>query len=172
MNETTFFQYVSLWNPVIRIFFWAKSRRNRQTSRLTQKELSSVCCVRLGWHDARIAWRLFIPTTPELSFIGKLFRNREQNTRNFFGKNKAGYTAQDAPCMRTFHLRKQQRDQRTDGPTDATSYKDATAHLKTKMERSAQRQCGASGSAGTLALPSVWLLFWSVTIGFDKHCVK
>ena len=39
--------------------------------------------------------------------------------------NKAGYTAQDAPSMRTFHLRKYRG---TDGRTD--SYRDATAHLK------------------------------------------
>ena len=53
--------------------------------------------------------------------------------------NKAGYTAQDAPSMRTFHLQKQHgtdgwTDLRTDGPmdgrTDTTSYRDATAHLK------------------------------------------
>ena len=32
--------------------------------------------------------------------------------------NKAGYTAQDAPGMRSFHLRKKTRDGPTDGPTD------------------------------------------------------
>ena len=41
-------------------------------------------------------------------------------------KNKAGYTAQDAPSMRF----KISGDGRTDGPTDTTSYRDATAHLK------------------------------------------
>ena len=51
--------------------------------------------------------------------------------------NKAGYTAKDAPGMRTFHLRKQRgtdgpTDGPTDGRTDTTSYRDATAHLKTE----------------------------------------
>ena len=32
-------------------------------------------------------------------------------------ENKAGYTAQDAPSMRSFHLRKITRDIRTDGRT-------------------------------------------------------
>ena len=41
-------------------------------------------------------------------------------------KNKAGYTAQDAPSTRL----KITGDGRTDGRTDTTSYRDATAHLK------------------------------------------
>ena len=47
-------------------------------------------------------------------------------------KNKAGYTAQDAPSMRTFHLENHagQTDGRTDGQTDTTFYRDATADLK------------------------------------------
>ena len=53
-------------------------------------------------------------------------------------KNKAGYTAQDAPSMRAFHLQKKKHgtdgvtDGRTDLRTDTTSYRDATAHLKRK----------------------------------------
>ena len=48
-------------------------------------------------------------------------------------KNKAGYTAQDAPSTR---LKKNWRrtdgptDGPTDGRTDTPSYRDATAHLK------------------------------------------
>ena len=53
---------------------------------------------------------------------------------NLEDTNKAGYTAHDAPSMRSFHLRKITRDRRTDGRTDGrtdtTSYRDATAHLK------------------------------------------
>ena len=59
-------------------------------------------------------------------------------------RNKAGYTAQDAPSRRTFQFspskitgdgRTDRRtdgrtDRRTDGRTDTTSYRDATAHLK------------------------------------------
>ena len=41
--------------------------------------------------------------------------------------NKAGYTAQDAPSMRIFHLRKKRG---TDGLTDTTSYRDATARAR------------------------------------------
>ena len=49
-------------------------------------------------------------------------------------KNKAGYTAQDAPSTRlkiTWDRRTDRRtDGRTNGPTDTTCYRDATAHLK------------------------------------------
>ena len=55
---------------------------------------------------------------------------------------EAGYTAQDAPSMRSFHLRitrDMRTDGRTDGPTegrtDTTSYRDAPAHLKTHTDR-------------------------------------
>ena len=54
--------------------------------------------------------------------------NLRQQTKNCLGKsgghhlfqqNKARYTAQDAPSMRTFHLRKKHgTDGRTVGPTD------------------------------------------------------
>ena len=58
--------------------------------------------------------------------VGSIDRLRDE------WKNKAGYTALDAPSMRTFHLRKQQGTiLRTDGQIDTTSYRDATAHLKT-----------------------------------------
>ena len=54
-------------------------------------------------------------------------------------ENKAGYTAQDAPSSPS----KITRDIRTDGPTagptdgrtDTTSYRDATAHLKTRKQK-------------------------------------
>ena len=45
--------------------------------------------------------------------------------------NKAGYTAQDAPDTRL----KITGDGRTDGRTDTTSYRDATAHLKIFLSR-------------------------------------
>ena len=49
------------------------------------------------------------------------------------GRHKAGYTAQDAPSTRSFHLRKYHGTYGpTDGRTDTTSYRDATAHLKKK----------------------------------------
>ena len=66
---------------------------------------------------------------------GKREKSREKNKRQTLDnrerkkKNKAGYTAQDAPSMRTFHLRKITRDirtyGRTDGRTDTTFYRDA-----------------------------------------------
>ena len=50
-------------------------------------------------------------------------------------KNKAGYTAQDAPNTRLNITRNGRTygptDLRTYGRTDTTSYRDATAHLKT-----------------------------------------
>ena len=53
-------------------------------------------------------------------------------------ENKAGYTAQDAPSTSlkiTWDGRTDGRnDGRTDGRTDTTSYRDATAHLKTREE--------------------------------------
>ena len=50
-------------------------------------------------------------------------------------KNKAGYAAQDAPSMRTFHLRKKHgTDLRTYGRTDGRT--DTTAHLKTAKKGS------------------------------------
>ena len=57
--------------------------------------------------------------------------------------NKAGYTAQDAPSTRlkiTGDGRSDgQTDELTDGRTDATSYRDATAHLKMTTSQSAPR---------------------------------
>ena len=56
-------------------------------------------------------------------------------------KNKAGYTAQDAPSMRTYHLRKKHgTDGRTHGRTDTTSYRDATAHLKRRGEKKGNKK--------------------------------
>ena len=61
-------------------------------------------------------------------------------------RNKAGYTAQDAPSMRTFHLQKKKHgtDGPADGPTDGRtgtiSYRDATAHLKRKRYPEFQRR--------------------------------
>ena len=69
-----------------------------------------------------------------------------------FNKNKAGYTAQDAPSMRTAHLKKKHgtdgpmdgptdlqtygpKDGWTDGETDTTSCRDATAHLKMTLAK-------------------------------------
>ena len=59
----------------------------------------------------------------------------------FYEKNKAGYTAQDAPSTLLKITRDRRTDGRTDGPTDrrtdgrtdTTSYRDATAHLKTNQ---------------------------------------
>ena len=59
-----------------------------------------------------------------------MVQNTEYSFQNTEYRNKAGYTAQDALSMRTFHLRKQHG---TDGGTDTTSYRDATAHLKTAI---------------------------------------
>ena len=44
--------------------------------------------------------------------------------------NKAGYTAQDAPSTRLKITRDGRTDERTDGRTDTSSCRDATAHLK------------------------------------------
>ena len=46
-------------------------------------------------------------------------KQKNEKKRNNNNNNKAGYTAQDAPRTRTFHLRKQHgTDGRTYGPTD------------------------------------------------------
>ena len=58
---------------------------------------------------------------------------------NFMLKNKAGYTAQDAPSMRTFHLLKLYGTYgRRDRRTDTTSHRDATAHLKIDIKNDKQ----------------------------------
>ena len=104
--------------------------------------------------------------------ISKVFLdNRHDLLKRCEGaSNKAGYTAQDAPSMRSFHLRKyhgtygrtdRRTDRRTDGPTDrrtdTTSYRDATAHLKTgiiclctrrQLERN-QSHCQAIAKIGS-----------------------
>ena len=53
-------------------------------------------------------------------------------------KNKAGYTAQDAPSTRLKITRDRQTYGRTYGPTDGQMdtlfYKDVTAHLKTEKK--------------------------------------
>ena len=50
-------------------------------------------------------------------------------TKKTMTMNKAGYTAQDALSTRL----KITGDGRTDGRTDTTSYRAATAHLKTAL---------------------------------------
>ena len=58
-------------------------------------------------------------------------KEKQENDAKKKERNKAGYTAQDAPRTRTFHLRKKHgTDRQTDGWMDTTSYRDATAHLK------------------------------------------
>ena len=57
-----------------------------------------------------------------------------QDTVGRSKKNKAGYTAQDAPSTRlkiTWDGRTNGRTYGTDGRTDTPSYRNATAHLKT-----------------------------------------
>ena len=75
---------------------------------------------------------------------------------------KFGYTAQDAPSMRTFHG----TDGRTYGPTDlrtdTTSYRDAKSHLKTKQNKNTTLE--VLSSASVCAVLMFWKLNW-------MHCI-
>ena len=77
-------------------------------------------------------------------------------TKKMIRRNKAGYTAQDAPRTRLKITRDRPTDGRTDGPTDGRtdgptdgptdgrtdtpSYRDATAHLKKEKKKKKERR--------------------------------
>ena len=95
--------------------------------RLLGQPLRSTC-YQIDWFLCGVVFLL-------LSRTHSLFCSLTSKKPAFSNYNKAGYTAQDAPSKRTFHLRKYtgRTDKRTDGRMDrrmnTTSNRHATAHL-------------------------------------------
>ena len=98
-------------------------------------------------NELKIRWRVL----PHLHFfktfsfgVNEVCKRTKVVTRTCSTKkNKAGYTAQDAPSTRPKITRDRGTDRRTDGRTDGrtdtTSYRDATAHLKRDKKLQAGR---------------------------------
>ena len=64
----------------------------------------------MKWRNGRYDLKVVILIETQFFIVHKMVHKSREKIRNAFlnaeMKNKAGYTAQDAPSMHTFHLRK------------------------------------------------------------------
>ena len=97
-----------------------------------QTSLKNRAVREIQWPQLRVTWRQFVKKT-EVKVWKKVNHSLlcDISTFSVMSLNKAGYTTQDAPstCLKITG------DGRTDGRTDTTSYRGATAHLKTERKK-------------------------------------